>query len=175
MKNGGASLYNILKDETRRKMIHLLNEKGHLSYTDFMRELEISNTGRLNYHLKVLNDLILKREDGQYALSEKGKLALFLLLEFPEKNTQPSQIKLRWRRIFWTATGTLTVLIALANLILYGIGIVGLKLLFQSFLDTSAVIFVLYMIHRVIMDILSEKNAYSMLKTNTSIKTMKGS
>jgi DNA-binding transcriptional ArsR family regulator len=175
MKNGVASLYNILKDETRRKMIHLLNEKGHLSYTDFMRELEISNTGRLNYHLKVLNDLILKREDGQYALSEKGKVAWCLLLEFPEKNTQPSQIKLRWRRIFWTATGTLTALIALVNLILYGIGIVGLKRLFQSFLDTSAVIFVLYMIHRVIMDILSEKNAYNMLKTNTSIKTMKGS
>ena len=52
MKNGVASLHNILKDETRRKMVLLLNEKGHLSYTDFMRELEISNTGRLNYHLK---------------------------------------------------------------------------------------------------------------------------
>jgi hypothetical protein len=125
--------------------------------------------------LKVLNDLILKREDGQYVLSEKGKLAWCLLLEFTEKNTQPSQIKPRWRRLFWTATGTLTVLITIANLILYGIGIVSLKLLFQSFLDTSAVIFVLYMIHRVIMDILSEKNAYNMLKTNTSIKTMKGS
>ena len=175
MKNGVASLHNILKDETRRKMVLLLNEKGHLSYTDFMRELEISNTGRLNYHLKVLNDLILKREDGQYVLSEKGKLAWCLLLEFTEKNTQPSQIKPRWRRLFWTATSTLTVLITIANLILYGIGIVSLKLLFQSFLDTSAVIFVLYMIHRVIMDILSEKNRYSMLKTSPSIEKGNGS
>jgi len=100
MKIGLASLHKILKDETRRKMVLLLNEKGALSYTDFIKALEISNTGRLNYHLRVLNDLILKREDGQYMLSEKGKRAWCLLLEFSEKNTQPSQMKPKWRRLF---------------------------------------------------------------------------
>jgi hypothetical protein len=132
MRNGIA-LHKILKDETRRKIILLLNEKGSLSYTGFMKALEINNTGRLNYHLKVLNDLILKREDGQYVLSEKGKHAWCLLLEFPEKDTQPSQMKSRWRRLFWTTTGTLILLITITNLIMYDKGLLVSKRSFRVF------------------------------------------
>jgi predicted transcriptional regulator len=88
MNNGLASLHKILKDETRRKIILLLNEKGSLNYTDLMNTLEIDNTGRMNYHLKILSDLITKRDNGQYALTEKGKLASRLLLEFPEDTGQ---------------------------------------------------------------------------------------
>jgi len=84
MTNGFASLHKVLKDETRRRIVLLLNEKGSLSYTDLMNTLEIDNTGRMNYHLKVLDDLIAKRENGQYALTEKGKLSSQLLLELPE-------------------------------------------------------------------------------------------
>jgi len=58
---------------------------------------------------------------------------------------------------------------------MYGIGIVSLKVLFQSFLDISAVTFVLYMMHRIIMEVLSEKTKYGILKTNTSIEIVKGS
>lgn len=64
MSSGIASLHKILKDKTRRKVILLLNEKGSLSYTDLMDELEIVSTGLLNYHLKVLCDLIAKNEEG---------------------------------------------------------------------------------------------------------------
>jgi len=88
MNSGLASLHKVLKDGTRRKLVLLLNEKGSLSYTDMMKTLEIDNTGRVNYHLKVLDGLVTKREDGQYALTEKGKLASRLLLEFPEDNGQ---------------------------------------------------------------------------------------
>ena len=65
MNSGFASLHKVLKDETRRKIVLLLNEKGSLSYTDLMKALEIDNTGRMNYHLKILNDLVLKRDDVQ--------------------------------------------------------------------------------------------------------------
>lgn len=42
----------------------------------------ISNTGRLNYHLKVLGDLVSKKDQtGDYSLSEKGRLSV----EFLEK------------------------------------------------------------------------------------------
>lgn len=88
MSSGIASLHKILKDETRRKIILLLHEKGSLSYVDLMKALGIANTGKINYHLKVLGDLLLKMDDGQYALTEKGKLASRLLLEFPEKKSQ---------------------------------------------------------------------------------------
>ncbi|MEO0250287.1 MAG: winged helix-turn-helix domain-containing protein [candidate division WOR-3 bacterium] len=85
MSSGLASLHKILKDETRRKIILLLNEKGSLSYTDLINTLGIDSTGTLNYHLKVLGELISKSESGLYALTEKGKLASRLLLEFPNK------------------------------------------------------------------------------------------
>jgi predicted transcriptional regulator len=93
MTNGFASLHKVLKDETRRRIVLLLNEKGSLSFTDLMNTLEIDNTGRMNYHLKVLDDLIAKRENGKYALTEKGKLSSQLLLELPE-NT--GQLYKRW-------------------------------------------------------------------------------
>jgi predicted transcriptional regulator len=82
------SLHKILKDRTRRKMMVLLSEKGSLSYVDLMKALEISNTGKMNYHLKILDDLISKDENGRYLLTEKGKLAVRLLQEFPEDYMQ---------------------------------------------------------------------------------------
>jgi len=40
-----------------------------------MAAVEAANTGKFNYHLKVLADLINKDENGQYGLTEKGHLA----------------------------------------------------------------------------------------------------
>ena len=80
-----ASLHKILKDETRQKIIQLLNKKGNLGYTELLDATEVGSTGRLNYHLKVLGELLQKNENGQYTLTEKGKLASQLLIEFPDK------------------------------------------------------------------------------------------
>ena len=93
MNSGLVSLHKILKDETRRKIVLLLSEKGSLTYTELIKALEIDNTGRMNYHLKILDDLVLKRDDGRYALTEKGELASRLLLEFPEENRQKLGMK----------------------------------------------------------------------------------
>jgi hypothetical protein len=164
MNNEVASLHKILKDETRRKVVLLLNEKGLLSYTDLMKALEISNTGRLNYHLKVLNGLVAKRGDGDYVLSGKGKRALCLLLEFSENDTQRLQMKSKWRRKFWLAMSTIIVLITSTNLAMYTIGDINLKVLFQSFLYTCMATFVFYIMYRIIMNILSDKNGINLLK-----------
>jgi hypothetical protein len=86
MSLGIDSLHKILKDETRRKTITLLNQQP-LSYTELMDALDIISTGTLNYHLKVLADFLTKNQEGQYTLTEKGKLAYRVLTEFP--NTQP--------------------------------------------------------------------------------------
>ena len=88
MSSGIESLHKILKDETRTKIVLLLHEKGSLSYTELMETLGFVTTGLFNYHLKVLGDLLAKNEAGQYTLSEKGKLAARLLIEFP--NAQQS-------------------------------------------------------------------------------------
>jgi predicted transcriptional regulator len=93
MGSGLEFLHKILKDKTRRKIVLLLNEKGALSHTDLIEELDFINNGRLNYHLKQLNDLLTKDTNRRYILTEKGKLAIRLLTEFPEQNRQQMGLK----------------------------------------------------------------------------------
>jgi len=106
------SLHKILKDETRRKIILTLNEKGSLTYTNLMESLGVVSTGTMNYHLKVLGDLLEKDETEKYLLSEKGKLAYRVLTEFP--NTQPQVTD---RRVLKTMLffGIASVILALVN------------------------------------------------------------
>jgi len=80
-----AYLHKILKDPTRRNIVLHLNRRGQLAYMELMNLLEITNTGKFNYHLKVLGNLIEKGEDGKYSLTERGQLAFQLLQKFPEK------------------------------------------------------------------------------------------
>ena len=120
MSFGLASLYKILKDETRRKTVLLLSEKGVLSYTDLMDELGIVSTGMLNYHLKVLGDLVTKNEAGQYLLTGKGKLASRLLTEFPDESNQAE--KRKRQRLFWTALGVSQIFILFTVWILHSTG-----------------------------------------------------
>jgi hypothetical protein len=83
-------LHRILKNATRRRIILQLYEKGSLTYVDLMSALGITNTGKFNYHLKVLGDLV-KKEDGKYCLSEKGMLASQFVLGVPAE--RPTEIK----------------------------------------------------------------------------------
>ena len=101
MSSGIASLHKVLKDETRQKIILLLQQKGSLSYVDLMKALGITNTGKMNYHLKVLGNLLTKKEDGQYVLTEKGTLASRLLLEFPEATARQKGPDVERPQVFW--------------------------------------------------------------------------
>ncbi|MGP8124843.1 MAG: winged helix-turn-helix domain-containing protein [Nitrososphaerales archaeon] len=80
-----ASLHKILSDTTRRSVLELLAERESLTYTDMMTLLQITNTGRLNYHLKALGSLISKDEGGRYRLTDQGRQAASLLRTFPER------------------------------------------------------------------------------------------
>jgi len=101
MSSGIASLHKLLKDETRRRIILLLQEKGSLSYVDLMKALGITNTGKMNYHLKVLGNLLAKKEDGHYMLTDKGMLASRLLLEFPEVTVRQTGPNVERPQVFW--------------------------------------------------------------------------
>jgi len=89
-----SSLHKTLSDTTRRSILELLAEKESLGYTEIMTLLVVTNTGRLNYHLKALGSLISKDSEGKYRLTERGRLAASLLKTFPERvpveNKQPA-------------------------------------------------------------------------------------
>ena len=78
-----SQLHNILRDRTRTRILELLDEKISLSYVELQSLLQITHTGKLNYHLKVLGDLVVKNsQSGRYSLGEKGKIAVQLLAKF---------------------------------------------------------------------------------------------
>jgi hypothetical protein len=77
-----GSLHAILKDPTRRQILAVLADRGPLAYVEILNLLEIEHTGKLNYHLKQLGDLISKDESGRYALTEKGRLAGQVMAKF---------------------------------------------------------------------------------------------
>lgn len=84
------SLSEVLKNQTRRRIILYLSDKESISYVDMMNAMEIANTGKFNYHLKILGDLVEKDENGKYRLSEKGQLAVQFLQKFDKaKNEEP--------------------------------------------------------------------------------------
>jgi hypothetical protein len=78
-----SQLHNVLRDSTRARILELLNERTSLSYVELQELLQIGHTGKLNYHLRVLGDLLVKDEQtGRYSLGEKGVLAVALLSKF---------------------------------------------------------------------------------------------
>ena len=164
MSAGLASLHKVLKDETRRKITLFLRNKGSLSYTDLMKALGIDSTGKLNYHLKILDNLILKREDGQYVLTEKGELALRLMLAYPEDNGQQSGKKPKWWRRFWIEMAIGTVALLIITLAAYFLGYLDLDGVYQGIISIISGIGVAYMIQHILRDVLSKKRQLMIAK-----------
>jgi predicted transcriptional regulator len=116
------SLIDVLKHPVRRKIILALFERGNLSYVDLMNFVGVSNTGKFNYHLKILGDLIEKDQNGRYILTEKGQIAAQLLQKFPEKKPQPAILSMADAAVIGFAGVVLTV----ANPVFWASAIVAL-------------------------------------------------
>jgi hypothetical protein len=142
-------LHKILKDSTRREIILLLDEKGSLSYTDILEEVGIDSTGLLNYHLRVMGDLISKDQEGNYSLTEDGKLALRLLSETSQESGL--QRENGWEKRFWKAMILFSIGSLIITVTIYYIGLISLSSLYQSLiwiLPAVSVFFVLEYIMR---------------------------
>jgi hypothetical protein len=61
---------------------------------ELINATKVDNTGKFNYHLKLLGDLIQKEVNDKYILTEKGQLAAQFLLKFPEKKSQPNNLNM---------------------------------------------------------------------------------
>ncbi len=118
-----ALLYRISESKIQKRIVLLLDEKGALSGTELMENLELHVMGLLSIHLRALGDLIAKDEAGKYALTEKGKHASQLLTEFP--NGSKSWLKEKpkfWKTpymaimIIGIATGIILALLRIVSL-----------------------------------------------------------
>jgi hypothetical protein len=88
------SFSDVLKHPIRRKIVLALYTAKGLTYMDLINAAEVTNTGKFNYHLKLLADLIQKDDQGKYTLTEKGQLAAQFLQKFPEKNVPPTTLRM---------------------------------------------------------------------------------
>jgi len=68
-------LFEAISHPIRIDIVRILSEKP-LGFADLKRELKISSSGLLDFHLKKLDDLITINKEGRYSLTEKGFAAL---------------------------------------------------------------------------------------------------
>ncbi|RLE69264.1 MAG: hypothetical protein DRJ43_04235, partial [Thermoprotei archaeon] len=78
-------VFQALAHETRRRIIRLLAEEGPMQFTELMKRLGIEETGTFGFHIKRLEELLEKVEDGGYRLSELGRLAYSVMRYAEEK------------------------------------------------------------------------------------------
>lgn len=68
-----SETFERLSDPVRLEILTTLHRSADpIRYADLRASLSIRDNGRLNYHLRQLDDLIY-REDGRYALSDRGE------------------------------------------------------------------------------------------------------
>jgi hypothetical protein len=149
-----SSPTKILRDETRKKIIYLLNEKHRLSYAELKNTLAIESIEKLDYHLKMLGDLILKEENGEYTLSEKGYQVVKLLAEFPngETGAKPS-----WWRKFLIGAAASVALFLISSIVAYTSGIITIDDLYYSLISIPAAIGICYMFQHLYRDVISKE------------------
>jgi DNA-binding HxlR family transcriptional regulator len=68
-------MFEAVSHPIRIDIVQILAEKP-LGFADLKRELKISSSGLLDFHLKKLDELITINKEGRYSLTEKGFAAL---------------------------------------------------------------------------------------------------
>jgi DNA-binding HxlR family transcriptional regulator len=68
-------MFEAISHPIRIDIVQILAEKP-LGFADLKRELKISSSGLLDFHLKKLDELITINKEGRYSLTEKGFAAL---------------------------------------------------------------------------------------------------
>jgi DNA-binding HxlR family transcriptional regulator len=68
-------MFEAVSHPIRIDIVQILAEKP-LGFADIKRELKISSSGLLDFHLKKLDELITVNKEGRYSLTEKGFAAL---------------------------------------------------------------------------------------------------
>ena len=80
-----TQIFNLLKHPLRRAILKQLS-KSPRAYSQILKNLNIQESSVLNYHLREMDDLMVKKNvNGKYELNEVGKICLQLVLKVKEK------------------------------------------------------------------------------------------
>jgi len=79
-----TQIFNLLKHPLRRAILKQLS-KSPRAYSQILKNLNIQESSILNYHLREMADLMIKKDvNGKYELNEVGKICLQLILKVKE-------------------------------------------------------------------------------------------
>lgn len=82
MKNWDDLIFRALAHSVRRRIIDCLGERKTLSFNELSKLVEVSNHGKLGFHMRALKGLVQRDSStNKYCLTDRGRLASQLISE----------------------------------------------------------------------------------------------
>ena len=123
-------IFNLLKHPLRRGIIKLLSESPQ-PYSSILKQLNISESSILNYHLREMDELLIKKENNaKYALTEIGEICLQLILRVKEEKVYSydklQRLVEKLKSITFLIQLTFFPVVLILSLVLYFLNIINL-------------------------------------------------
>lgn len=157
-------MFSALNHPIRRRIIEML-ARNSVTYTYMLEELDI-DTGKLNFHLKKLEDLIEKDEKGLYNLTDKGLRAFSILQQVPEKIEEASAA----RRAATYFLDFFAVILVSLSYFIFPIKISGI--IQQEFVITPSYILTILLVFWIYLTIFESEGGQTLGKALLDIKAV---
>jgi len=157
-------MFSALNHPIRRRIIEML-ARDNMQYTHMLEELDV-DTGKLNFHLKKLGDLIEKDEKGLYKLTDKGLRAFSIIQQVPEKIEEASAA----RRIAAYFLDFFAVILVSLIYFIFPIKISGI--IQQEFVITPSYILTILLVFWIYLTIFENEGGQTLGKALLDIKAV---
>lgn len=157
-------MFSALNHPIRRRIIEML-ARNSVTYTCMLEELDI-DTGKLNFHLKKLGDLIEKNEKGLYKLTDRGLRAFSIMQQVPEKIEEASAA----RRIAAYFLDFFAVILVSLIYFIFPIKISGI--IQQEFVITPSYILTILLVFWIYLTIFENEGGQTLGKALLDIKAV---
>ena len=123
-------IFNLLKHPLRRRIIKLLSESPQ-PYSSILKKLNISESSILNYHLREMDELLIKKDNNaKYTLTEIGEICLQLILRVKEEKVYSydklQRLVEKLKSITFLIQLTFFPVVFILSLVLYFLNIINL-------------------------------------------------
>ena len=170
-----TQIFNLLKHPLRRAILKQLS-KSPRAYSQILKNLNIQESSILNYHLREMDDLMIKKDvNGKYELNEVGKICLQLVLKVKEKEDIHKFNKLQLMVVYLKSAIyfiqiTFSVLVIILVLELYLLNIIDFSSILQIF-GSGAVFSIIFSTGIFIINEKSESNEINKLEKKEKLGT----